>query len=281
MSYGPNPWQQAHWDWRAAGNFVCGGAGAGLLVFAAFGGAGGGARAALLLLGLALVGAGLVCVWLEIGRPLRALHVFFNPRTSWMSREAFTAALLFPAGLAGAAGFAPAAWAAGLLAVAFLFCQARILRAARGIPAWRQPGIVPLVVATGLAEGCGLYLMLQPLHGQGGQVLMAVFAGLLAARWANWVSYRRRLASSAARPALAALDQAGDRLQRVGTYLPFALIAPVGIGLASGAFGLLLAAAAGAAAAWPGAVLKHTLITRAGFNQGFALTAMPVRGARL
>ncbi|MFP5465862.1 MAG: hypothetical protein ACLGHR_14000, partial [Gammaproteobacteria bacterium] len=47
--------------------------------------------AALLLLGLALVGAGLVCVWLEIGRPLRALHVFVTPRTSWMSREAFTA----------------------------------------------------------------------------------------------------------------------------------------------------------------------------------------------
>lgn len=280
MSYGPNPWQQAHWDWRAAGNFVCGGAGAGLLVFAAFGGAQGGARAGLLLLGLALVGAGLTCVWLEIGRPLRALHVFFNPRTSWMSREAFTAALLFPAVLAGAAGLAPAAWLAGLLALGFLYCQARILRASRGIPAWRQPGIVPLIVATGLVEGCGIYLILQPLHGQGGQVLMAVFAGLVAARWANWGSYRRRLGSSAARPALAALDRAGETLQRSGTYLAFALIAPVGIGLATGAVGLLLSAAAGAAAAWPGAAIKHTLITRAGFNQGFALAAMPVRGAR-
>jgi len=280
MSYGPNPWQQAHWDWRAAGNFVCGGAGAGLLVFAAFGGAQGGARAGLLLLGLGLVGLGLVCVWLEIGRPLRAIHVFFNPRTSWMSREAFTAALLFPAGVAGAAGVAPAAWVTGLLALVFLYCQARILRASRGIPAWRQPGIVPLIVATGLVEGCGIYLILQPLHGQGGQVLMAVFAGLVAARWANWVSYRRRLGASAARPALAALDRVGDTLQRAGTYLAFALIAPVGIGLATGAVGLLLTAAAGAAAAWPGAVLKHTLITRAGFNQGFALAAMPVRGAR-
>ncbi|MCM5569046.1 hypothetical protein M6I34_00835 [Burkholderiaceae bacterium FT117] len=281
MSYGPTPWQQAHWDWRAAGNFVCGGAGAGLLVFAAFGGTEAGARAALILLGLALVGAGLSCVWLEIGRPWRALHVFFNPRTSWMSREAFAAALLFPAGLAGAAGYAPAAWAAGLLALAFLYCQARILRASRGIPAWRQPGIVPLIVATGLTEGCGLYLVLQPVHGSAGPVLMAVFAALVALRWANWVAYRRRLGNRVAAPARAALDRAGDTLQRVGSYLAFALIAPVGIGLASGLAAQALAVAAGAAAAFAGANLKHTLITRAGFNQGFALAALPVRGARL
>ena len=38
MSYGPNPWQQTHWDWRAAGNFMCGGAGGGLIVFAALSG---------------------------------------------------------------------------------------------------------------------------------------------------------------------------------------------------------------------------------------------------
>ena len=25
--FGPNPWQQTSWDWRAAGNFICGGAG--------------------------------------------------------------------------------------------------------------------------------------------------------------------------------------------------------------------------------------------------------------
>ena len=110
MSYGPNPWQQAHWDWRAAGNFVCGGAGSGLLAFTALSGARGPAAMLLLLGGLSLVGLGLLCVWLEIGRPLRALHVFFNPRTSWMTREGFVALLLFAAGLAAAAGAGGLAW---------------------------------------------------------------------------------------------------------------------------------------------------------------------------
>ncbi len=96
MIYGPNPWQQTQWDWRAAANFIGGGAGAGLIVLVAVSGAQGPARVAMLLLGLLLVVGGLICVWLEIGRPLRALHVFFNPRTSWMTREAFVAALLVP-----------------------------------------------------------------------------------------------------------------------------------------------------------------------------------------
>ncbi|HKB55298.1 MAG TPA: hypothetical protein VKD22_14975, partial [Ramlibacter sp.] len=78
MSYGPNPWQQAHWDWRAAGNFMCGGAGSGLIVFTVLSGTAGLAQVLLLLAGMGLVGLGLLCVWLEIGRPLRALNVFLN-----------------------------------------------------------------------------------------------------------------------------------------------------------------------------------------------------------
>ena len=119
MSYGPNPWQQAHWDWRAAGNFICGGAGAGLVIFTVLSGLQGLAAPLAILAGLGLVGLGLLCVWLEIGRPLRALHVYFNPRTSWMSREAFVAALLLPATLGAAAGLAGCDWLAGALALAF------------------------------------------------------------------------------------------------------------------------------------------------------------------
>ncbi len=58
----------------------------------------------LILAGLALVGLGLFCVSLELGRPLRALNVIRNPRTSWMAREAWVAGALFPAGLAAAFG---------------------------------------------------------------------------------------------------------------------------------------------------------------------------------
>src|SRR5271165_4399101 len=32
---GIEPWHQQHWDWKAAGNFMCGGAGTGLFTFAA------------------------------------------------------------------------------------------------------------------------------------------------------------------------------------------------------------------------------------------------------
>jgi phenylacetyl-CoA:acceptor oxidoreductase subunit 2 len=280
MSYGPKPWQQMQWDWRAAGNFMGGGAGSGLLVFTALSGAQGMTATLLVLAGLALVGLGLLCVWLEIGRPLRALHVFFNPRTSWMTREGFVATLLFPAGLAAAAGVAGFVWITALLALAFVYCQGRILKAARGIPTWREPLVVHLIVSTGLVEGGGLFLLTHPLHGLANQALMAVFGALLAARWVAWIAYRRRLAPSAAPRALAILDRAGAMLQGYGTWLAFALIAPAGIGLVSGTLAGLLAAAAGLLAAGAGLWLKYTLVTRAAFNQGFALKKLPVRGVR-
>ena len=96
-AFGPAPWRQGSWDGRAAGNFIGGGMGGGLIVCAALAmpaDAPGPARALLLLTGMALVGLGLLCVWFEIGRPWRALHVYFHPRRSWMSREALVAPLL-------------------------------------------------------------------------------------------------------------------------------------------------------------------------------------------
>jgi len=156
VSFGPNPWQQRHWDWRAAGNFICGGAGSGLIVCAALSAA----PLGWLLAGAALVGIGLSSVWLEIGRPWRALHVVLNPRTSWMTREAMVALALFAAVGAAWLGVPLADAAAPLLALGFVFCQGRMLRAAKGIPAWREPRIVPLIVATGFAEGAGAWLLL-------------------------------------------------------------------------------------------------------------------------
>ena len=73
MSFGPNPWQQAHWDWRAAGNFVCGGAGSGLLLFAALSGARGSAATLLVLGALALVALGLLCAG--------GIYLMLRPRT--------------------------------------------------------------------------------------------------------------------------------------------------------------------------------------------------------
>src|SRR6185436_17826030 len=153
--YGPQPWVQRHWDLRAAANFMLGGTGAGLLIAGAIAAP---APRFAIAAGLLLVACGLGAVWLEIGRKLRALHVFFNPFTSWMTREAFFAVLFFA--FAGISLALPQlASAAALAALAFLYCQARILRAAKGIPAWRAAEVVPLILSTGLAEGLGLALL--------------------------------------------------------------------------------------------------------------------------
>jgi len=280
MNYGPTPWQQTNWDWRAAGNFVCGGAGGGLIVFAALSGAQGLAMTALLLGGMALVGTGLLCVWLELGRPLRSLNVFFNPRTSWMTREAFAATLLMPAALAAAAGLPGFKWLAAVLAIAFVYCQSRMLQAAKGIPAWREPLIVPLVVLTGLAEGGGLYMAARAADAAGQPLLLTLAGAAMLARAVLWQAYRRRIATSAAPRALAVLDAAGRPLQIAGSLLPVVLIALVASGVIGGALATLALVLAGLLAAAAGSWFKFTLVTRAGFNQGFALVHLPVRGVR-
>src|SRR3970282_374890 len=147
-------WVQKRWDARAALNFMLGGAGGGLMVAAAM--AYPDSRVPVVL-SLALVAAGLGAVWLEIGEKLRAGNVLFNPFTSWMTRESFAALLLFALGAAALwrPGFLPFAAAAAL---AFVYCQGRILRASKGIPAWRAPQVTLLVVATALAEGAGIAL---------------------------------------------------------------------------------------------------------------------------
>jgi len=280
MSFGPNPWQQTQWDWRAAGNFMGGGAGSGLIVFTAAAGTEGTAAAVLLLVGLALIGLGLACVWAELGRPLRALHVFFNPRSSWMTREAIAATALFPAGLAAAAGaylgVGAAAWPAALLALAFVYCQSRMLQAARGVTAWREPMSVALLVGTSLAEGAALFWLLQPWHRHGGTVLALLFGALLVARAMIWFGYRQRLAGQVAVQARRALDRAGRFLLLAGTMVPLVLLLAYGAAASPAA----LASLAGLFAAAAGAYLKFTLVTRAGYNRGFAITEVPVRGMR-
>ena len=283
MSFGPNPWQQTSWDWRAAGNFIGGGAGTGLLVAVAFFAAPDATKAWtsnwLLLLALAIVGCGLTCVWLEIGRPLRALHVFFNPYTSWMSREGFVGLLLFPTGLMAVLGFSGWVWASAVLAVVFLYCQSRMLPDAKGIPAWRSKLVTPLVFVTGLCEGYGVFLLLGLVHGMVTGSVVLSFAALALARIAVWTLYRRAVDASLASRARAALDVAGSRLLIFGTIAPLVLLG-TSLWLPAGAVQAGLIAAAGASAAVAGAFVKYTLVTRASFNQGFALKNIPVRGVR-
>ena len=280
MSVATSPSPQHSWDARAAANFVCGGAGAGLIVFAALAGAPELTRAVTLLAGLALIGAGLLCVWHELGRPLRALLVFFHPHTSWRTREAYAAALLFPVGVAAAAaGIAGLTYMAAALAFAFVFCQGRMLQAARGIPAWRHALVSPLLVTTGLAEGAGLWLVAAAFLRAGTQSLLTLFGALVLLRIVIWLAYRRAIAAERPRAHLA-LDMTSRVLQVAGTLVPLVGIALVAIGLVSGTATFVVAAIAGLAAAASGAHMKYTLVTKAGFTQGAVLARLPVRGVR-
>ena len=279
MSVAASPSRQRNWDARAAANFVCGGAGAGLVVFAALAGVPGPALTVTLLAGLALIGTGLLCVWHELGRPLRALHVFFHPQTSWMTREAYVAALLFPLGVAAAAGVAGLAPVAGALAFAFVFCQGRMLQGARGVPAWRHALVAPLLVITGLAEGAGLWLVVAAWLRIGTQTLLTIFGALVLLRIVIWLAYRRAIATQSPN-AHRALDVTSRVLQLVGTLVPLAAVALVATGAVSGMSTFVVAAIAGVAAAASGAHVKFTLVTKAGFTQGAALVRLPVRGVR-
>jgi phenylacetyl-CoA:acceptor oxidoreductase subunit 2 len=277
MSHGPRPWLQLHWDARAALNFILGGAGAGLVLFAAFAPLAHRMNQVALLIGLALVGAGLASVWTEIGRKLRAAHVFFNPMTSWMTRESFVALALFASGLATLwTGATQLAALTAAIAVGFIYCQGRILRASKGIPAWREPTITWLIFWTAAAEGAGLFLVFAALAGAGvpafagGTLVVAVVARAIA-----WSVYRGRVEANLLPAARAALEQAGKQLYQLGAVAPLALLVAGSAVEALTTGAAVLAGVAALAAGWR---FKFVLVVRASFNQGYALPRIPVRG---
>jgi phenylacetyl-CoA:acceptor oxidoreductase subunit 2 len=278
MSFGPRPWQQLHWDERAAANFMLGGAGAGLLVAWAVSSQGTSDWQAYLLAGMACIALGLGAVWLEIGRKLRAIHVFFHPQTSWMTREAMVAVVLFGLGLAAlGSGLRALGIAAALVALGFVYCQGRILRASKGIPAWREPTVTAFIVTTGLAEGGGAFLAASALVGSTPLTGIAFFALAVVARVLAWSRYRAQLEHGISRRAVDALHPAGRMLVQLGSIVPLVLLLA---GIALPEFASTAAIFAGLAALGAGWYLKFVLVTRAAFNQGFALPKLPVRGSR-
>ena len=162
----------------------------------------------------------------------------------------------------------------------FLYCQAMILREAKGIPAWRTPQIVPLIVVTGLTEGLGLFLVLPPLLPELMPLAAPVAAAMLvfvAGRGLVWMSYSIGLRNTGAPTrSFEVLDAYRP------WFLAFGLVVPavaVPLGFAVTAFATLLFAFGGLSALVAGLALKFILVTRAGYNQGFALNHTPVRGS--
>jgi phenylacetyl-CoA:acceptor oxidoreductase subunit 2 len=274
--FGTNPWQQTNWDARAAANFIGGGAGGGLIVSAALSGAQGIALAVPLALGLALIAAGLLSVFAEIGRPLRAVNVIINPRTSWMSREALVAPFVFATGAAAIFGYEICVYPAAAFALAFVYCQGRMLQASRGIPAWRTPALLPLMVTTGLAEGAGLWLATAAFTSAPAMLVLAWFGLVVIARVVLFRRYRKALGGGITKRAAATLDHVWQALLLAGTIVPLALAA---VAIVAGQ--LWIAAIGGVAVAAIGAFFKLRLVLAAGHNQGFAIAHLPVRGARI
>jgi Fe-S-cluster-containing dehydrogenase component/DMSO reductase anchor subunit len=278
-SRGVEPWHQPHWDWKAAGNFICGGTGSGLFAFTAVATLRHGTLFPLPWMALSIVALGLCLVLFKIGRPRRFAHVLRQPRRSWMAREAWIAMAFLPlAALAGwfetPALLIPSALLAGL----FLFSQAMILKEAKGIPAWRAPLIVPLIFVTGATEGGGLLLaagaLFPALAVSAGATAIAAALALL--RGWTFRSYMTALRIEGAPVrALAVLDAFAPWFFIFGTAAPLALI---GLSIVKPTAAVALLALAGICLAASGAALKFILVTRAGYNQGFALPHTPVRG---
>ena len=272
------PQLQRYWDWRAAGNFVAGGTGGGLLVFAAAVYVAGIDMAFLILVGMALIAAGLTCVWFEIGRPWRALNVVRHFGRSWMSCEAAVAPLLFAVGaLALLTGQGALIVLTGVLGAAFLYSQARILAADKGIPAWRHPRCLPLVVATGLTEGAAVLAMCAPLlPGKVVTTLAGALVVLLAVRAVFWKRYLAGLrASGAPAGSVSVMSGIDLRLGMLGHLLPAVLLFAALFGAGGAAY---LVIVGGLLSLYGGWMLKYNLIRRAAFTQGFVLKHLPVRG---
>jgi phenylacetyl-CoA:acceptor oxidoreductase subunit 1 len=279
--------RQAFWDYRAAMNFILGGMASGLMVVAWF------AHAVGLLapealrkidtLAAALMAVGLFFVFLKIGRKLRFLYVLLRPQSSWMTRETWCVAVIYPA-LAVSYLWpqffhAAMAWLA-LGAAGFLLCQARILYACKGIPAWRAPLMPPMLIASGLFEGLGLLAMLS-LAGsmQVAPVMVVAPAGLLLVIVNTW-AWRCYLDSAKAQGigplARRELEAASPWVHAIGHGAPAALYL---LCLVVGPASQTLAALAGLAAVAGGALWKYVVIVRACHQQGFALPMLPQRGS--
>lgn len=271
------PRRQRNWDWRAAANFICGGSGGALLLWTACAALSGADLRAFVLAALALVAIGLTCVWFELGRRWRAINVLRHGTSSWMTREAIVGTLLFCSGAAALADAEQplALGASGILGLAFLYSQARILAANKGIPVWRHRRCLPLLLATGLAEGAGLLTLLTLSSPVTLTPLGALLALLAIARLLAWRRYllalQRDGAPAGAIAELRAIDRA---LIWTGSAVPIALVL-----IAAAIAQPVLVVLAGAIVVFTGAWLKYTLICRASFIQGFALPKVPVRGA--
>jgi sulfite dehydrogenase (quinone) subunit SoeC len=164
---------------------VVSGAGLGTLALLAIA-YGAAAPRAGILTGITLVSLGLLSSVLHLAKPKNAWRSFIRFRTSWLSREAVFAILLYPAVLAWLFSVPGFAFVVVLLCWAILFCTAMIYASLKPIREWRSP-LVPLnFVLLGHFSGALIALALT----QEAPFRLAALVLLLAAGAAKIAYYR-------------------------------------------------------------------------------------------
>jgi phenylacetyl-CoA:acceptor oxidoreductase subunit 1 len=280
--------RQTFWDFRAAMNFILGGMGSGLAFLAVLLYFAERLPQPLLLDLIAgagvLMATGLFFVFMEIGRKRRFLYVLLRPQSSWMTRETYCVAIFYPALLLDL--WRPQPWLHAVVAAAalgFLISQARILYAGRGIPAWRTPLVPWLIFTSGLLEGAGL-LALAQLYYAGSPYLqgnVAAVAALLAiVNGILWMVYRLTARQKGIPPlARRQINRVSPFITVIGHALPVIAFTLLAQPAAAGYSVTSLLLVAGVGAVLGGVAWKSTVITRAAFQQGFAMPWLPQRGS--
>ena len=185
-----------------------------------------------------------------------------------MSREAFVAALTFLLAACGlVAGVAGLLQAAAVASLAFIYCQARMLQAAKGIVTWREPAVIPFMVLTGLTEGGGLLLIVGGLQALAPQWLpYAVVLGI-SLRALSWMHYRGRVAAVAAPlGARTELARMNSLVLIAGHLVPLLLIVAA---LAFPPAAILLKPVGGALVVAAGWFVKTRIVLSASYQQGY------------
>ncbi len=273
---GPWPRLQKFWDFRAACNFIGGGTGSGLLFIAALLALGGNVYPVVIITGMIFVALGLLMVFWEIGKPWRSINVFFHPQTSWMTREGIMVIPLFLSALllmklTSSLNVYVVATLMGFSALVFLYCQVRILHAARGIPSWCNPALKPYIFSTGLTEALGVAVLLPgPGSGKG---LWGTLLILLLLRLIFWNTYTKSLNNDGAPIASCKIINSIHLKVLISHLLAMVLILIAGFTAASAAVML-----AGFIATITGWYIKFVVVTRASQTRGFAIPRTPVRG---
>ena len=138
------------------------------------------------LMAMVLVSIGLVSSTMHLANPKNAWRSFSRFRTSWLSREAVFAILLYPvAGLYAAAifwqwpGVNILAGLSMILALVTLFTTSMIYASLKTIRQWNTPMVPALFMAYALISGGVLFLAVDAFFGTLKPQLQAVVMGLV------------------------------------------------------------------------------------------------------